>query len=79
MMFGDYYGNQTKAVVEVLPDIIQEIGPPESALGEKIYQKLRHLHDLRVPALELASTVAAITPARSEDGSKFAARRNHVK
>ena len=71
MMFVDDYGNQTKAVVEVLPDIIQEIRPPECELGEKIYQKLRRLHDLRVPALELASTVATITPARSEDAANL--------
>ena len=71
MMFGDHYGNQTKAVVEILPDVIQETSPPESALGEKIYQKLRSLHDLGVPALELASTVATITPARSEDAANL--------
>ena len=71
MMFGDHYGNQTKAVVEILPAVIQEIGRPEPSLGEKIYQKLIRLHDLRVPALELAPTVARITRARLEDAANL--------
>ena len=71
MMFGDHYGNQTKALVGILPTVIQGIGRLESSLGERIYEKLRHLNDLRVPALELAPTVARITPTRLEDAANL--------
>ena len=71
MMFGDHYGNQTKAVVEVLSAVIQEIGPPDSSLGDKIYQRMVRLHSLGVPALELAPTIARSTPARLGDAANL--------
>ena len=66
-MFGNGYGNQVREVAQVLPAVIREISPPASSLGEKIYEKMRSLSELQVPAFELSPTVVKITPSRLED------------
>ena len=65
--FRNYYGNEANAVANVLPAVILEIGPPDAELGEKLFEKMRHLNDLQTPVFELASTVVQFTPARLED------------
>ena len=66
-MFGNYYSNRTNAVAQVLPAVIREISPPASSLGEKIYEKVRHLIAIQVPAFDLAPTIVQIAPDRLED------------
>ena len=66
-MFGNYYSNRTNAVAQVLPAVIREISPPASSLGEKIYEKVRHLIAIQVPAFDLAPTIVQIVPDRLED------------
>ena len=61
------YGNQVRAVAQVLPAVIREIGPPAPSLGENIYEKMRRLNELQVPAFDLSPTVVKITPTRLED------------
>ena len=66
-MFGDSYGYQVRAVAQILPAVIQEIGLTDPSLGEKVYQKMRQLNDSHIPVLELAPTIAKIVPIRLED------------
>ena len=66
-IFGNGYGNQVRAVAQILPAVIREISPPAPSLGEKIYEKMRSLNELQVPAFDLSPTVVKITPTRLED------------
>ncbi len=66
-MLRDSYGNQVRAVARALPAVIQEISLPDPSMGEKLYQKMRHLNDSQTPALELAPTIVKIIPTRLED------------
>ena len=66
-LFANGYGNQVRAVAQVLPVIIREISPPDPSVGEKIYEKMRILNELQVPAFDLSPTVVKITPTRLED------------
>ena len=66
-MLGDGYGNQVRAVAQVLPAVIREIGPLDLSTGEKIYEKMRRLNELQVLAFELSPTVVKITPTRLEE------------
>ena len=61
------YSNQVREVAQVLPAIIREIGLPASSLGERIYEKMRELNELRVPAFDLAATVVKMAPTRLEE------------
>ena len=65
--FRNGYRAQVRAIAQVLPTVARVIDSPDPNVGEKIYEKLRHLTDLRIPAFDLCPTVAQLTPTRVED------------
>ena len=65
--FRNGYRAQVRAIAQVLPTVTRVIDSPDPDVGEKIYDKLRQLTDLKIPAFDLCPTVAQLSPTRVED------------
>ena len=66
-MFGNIYIFQVREVARALPEVFQEIHPPDTALGEKIFQKMRGLIESQIPVFELAPSIVKTIPTRLAD------------
>ena len=67
LTLGNIYAMQVREIARALPEVIQEIHPPDTALGEKIFQKMRSLIESQIPAFELAPSIVKTIPTRLED------------